>query len=56
MFTNSEHREPDPAGRDRGATLAAHPAEVRGCWGAEGDRRVWTPWRRGEDAKEREGN
>lgn len=32
-------KEPEPAGRDRGATLAQHPAEVRGSWGGGGDRR-----------------
>lgn len=32
-------KEPEPAGRDRGTTLAQHPAEVGGSWGGGGDRR-----------------
>lgn len=32
-------KEREPAGRDRGTTLAQHPAEIRGSWGGGGDRR-----------------
>lgn len=45
-------KEPEPAGRDRGTTLAQHPAEVRGSWGGKGDRRAWPPWR-GDEAIQR---
>lgn len=45
-------KEPEPAGRDRRMTLAKHPAEVRGSWGGEGDRRAWPPWR-GDEAIQR---
>lgn len=32
--------------------MAQHPAEVRGSWGGEGDRRAWPPWR-GDEALQR---
>lgn len=46
LFKDSEHKYTDPAGTDRGMTLAPHPAEVRGSWGREGDSGPSSPWRK----------